>query len=161
MEQPLLSSGKFPSFIIESLQFCLNGIVFMHLRWIGAEKRDSDRWSSYEHVGRAGSAIPTASLAGSEVSVDEIRSAAASSDIYPPSLHAPLLSYPSPQPLYPSGNWKLVKKILAELIIFWWSFWTGFELIMRFLLALINTIYVEIFVVLLYWIMLAILLQNM
>ncbi|XP_057778087.1 uncharacterized protein LOC130996834 isoform X1 [Salvia miltiorrhiza] len=65
-----------------------------------AEKRESDRWSSYEHVGRAGSAIPTASLPGSVVSVDEIRSAAASSDIYPPSLHAPLLS--SPQPHYPS-----------------------------------------------------------
>lgn len=53
-------------------------------------------------MGRAGSVIPTASLAGTEVSVDEIRSAAAFSDPYPPSLHAPLLS--SPEPLYPNGN---------------------------------------------------------
>lgn len=46
--------------------------------------------------------IPTASLAGTEVSVDEIRSAAAYSNPYPPSLHAALLS--SPEPFYPSGN---------------------------------------------------------
>ncbi|KAK4418981.1 protein SSUH2 [Sesamum alatum] len=65
---------------------------------LSAEK--SDGWSSYEHVGRAGSAIPTASLAGTQVSVDEIRSAAAFSDPYPPSLHAPLLS--SPEPVYPN-----------------------------------------------------------
>ncbi|KAL8526770.1 hypothetical protein ACS0TY_015832 [Phlomoides rotata] len=63
---------------------------------------ESGKWSSYEHVGRAGSVIPTASLAGTEVSVDEIRSAGAFSEIYPPSLHAPLLS--SPEPLYPNAH---------------------------------------------------------
>ncbi|KAL6955534.1 hypothetical protein U1Q18_048379 [Sarracenia purpurea var. burkii] len=59
------------------------------------------RSSSYQYVGRAGSVIPTASLAGTEVSVDEIRSAAsASSDrYYPPSLHAPLISSPDPDPI--------------------------------------------------------------
>ncbi|CAL5359740.1 unnamed protein product [Camellia sinensis] len=47
----------------------------------------------------AGSIIPTASLAGTEVSVDEIRSATTSSDrYYPPSLHAPLISSPEPDP---------------------------------------------------------------
>lgn len=59
---------------------------------------DSEKWSSYQYVGRAGSVIPTASLAGTEVSVDEIRSASAVSDRYPPSLHAPLISSPEPYP---------------------------------------------------------------
>ncbi|KAK3031361.1 hypothetical protein RJ639_036069 [Escallonia herrerae] len=65
--------------------------------------KESEKWSSYEYVGRAGSAIPTASLAGTgtEVSVDEIRSAAALSDRYPPALHAPLISPPEPE-RYPS-----------------------------------------------------------
>ncbi|XP_051130391.1 uncharacterized protein LOC127250942 [Andrographis paniculata] len=56
----------------------------------------ADKWSSYEHIGRVGSAIPTASLSGTEVSVDEIRSAAAFREPYPLSLHAPLLSPPNP-----------------------------------------------------------------
>ncbi|CAL5342337.1 unnamed protein product [Camellia sinensis] len=48
---------------------------------------------------RASSIIPTASLVGTEVSVDEMRSATASSDrYYPPSLHAPLISSPEPDP---------------------------------------------------------------
>ncbi|KAI8005825.1 hypothetical protein LOK49_LG07G02557 [Camellia lanceoleosa] len=48
---------------------------------------------------RAGSIIPTASLARTEVSVDENRSATASSDrYYPLSLHAPLISSPEPNP---------------------------------------------------------------
>ncbi|XP_057983723.1 uncharacterized protein LOC131168368 [Malania oleifera] len=59
---------------------------------------ESGRWSSYQHVGRAGSVIPTASLAGTEVSVEEIRSAAASSEYYPPSIHAGLISSPEPDP---------------------------------------------------------------
>ncbi|KAI9153808.1 hypothetical protein LWI28_016835 [Acer negundo] len=68
-----------------------------------SEKRsesESERWSSYQHVGRVNSVIPTASLAGIEVSVDEIRSAsAASSDHhYPSSIHAPLISSPEPDP---------------------------------------------------------------
>ncbi|XP_059647140.1 uncharacterized protein LOC132293615 isoform X2 [Cornus florida] len=53
--------------------------------------KESDKWSSYQYVGRVGSVIPTTSLAETEVSVDEIRSAAAFSDRYPPSLHAALV----------------------------------------------------------------------
>lgn len=87
MEQPLLSAGN------------QNG------------QGESERWSSsYEYVGRAGSLIPTASLAGTEVSVDEIRSAASvASSPYPPSLHAPLVSSPQPyhsQPHEPGFNYR-------------------------------------------------------
>ncbi|GAA0172113.1 hypothetical protein LIER_26007 [Lithospermum erythrorhizon] len=71
------------------------------------ENGSSNRWSSYEYVGRSGSVIPTASLTGGErVSVDEIRAAAASAppseQIYPPSLHAPLLGPPPQYPPPPS-----------------------------------------------------------
>ncbi|KAM6574358.1 hypothetical protein CsatA_022685 [Cannabis sativa] len=59
-------------------------------------EKESDKWSSYQYVGRAGSVIPTASLPGTEVSVEEIRSAAAVSDAYPPSIHAPLVGSPPP-----------------------------------------------------------------
>ncbi|KAF5747591.1 hypothetical protein HS088_TW05G00316 [Tripterygium wilfordii] len=59
--------------------------------------RESERWSSNPYVGRTGAVIPTASLAGTEVSVDEIRSAA-SSGYYPPSIHGPLVSAPEPVP---------------------------------------------------------------
>ncbi|XP_027068185.1 uncharacterized protein [Coffea arabica] len=78
MEEPLLSSDK-------------NGA-----RDGG---RESDKLRSYEYVGRAGSIIPTAFLAGSQVSVAEIRSAASipHSDPYPPSLHGALVSPPPPQ----------------------------------------------------------------
>ncbi|CAL5431336.1 unnamed protein product [Camellia sinensis] len=63
------------------------------------EKQSFERWSSYQFVERAGSIIPTASLAGTEVSVDEIQSVTASSDrYYLPSLHAPLISSPEPDP---------------------------------------------------------------
>ncbi|XP_057512083.1 uncharacterized protein LOC130794231 isoform X2 [Actinidia eriantha] len=66
---------------------------------VGGERKSTERVNSYQYVGRANSVIPTASLAGTEVSVDEIRSAAASSDhFYPPSLHAPLVSSPEPDP---------------------------------------------------------------
>lgn len=61
-------------------------------------EKGSEKWSSYQYVGRAGSVIPTASLAGTEVSVEEIRSAAADSDHYPPSIHAALVSSPEPDP---------------------------------------------------------------
>ena len=57
-----------------------------------------ERFSSYEYLGRTGSFIPTASVAGTELSVEEIRSAAAYSDHYPPSLHAPLVSSREPEP---------------------------------------------------------------
>ncbi|KAJ8427348.1 hypothetical protein Cgig2_013036 [Carnegiea gigantea] len=57
-----------------------------------------ERFSSYQYLGRTGSFIPTASVAGTELSVEEIRSAAAYSDHYPPSLHAPLVSSPEPEP---------------------------------------------------------------
>ncbi|GMQ11261.1 hypothetical protein CsSME_00053957 [Camellia sinensis var. sinensis] len=66
------------------------------------EKQSFERWSSYQYVETAGSIIPTASLAGTEVSVNEIRFATASSDrYYPHSLHAPLISSPEPDP---NGN---------------------------------------------------------
>ncbi|KDP24504.1 hypothetical protein JCGZ_25068 [Jatropha curcas] len=60
-------------------------------------EKESERWSSYQYVGRTGTVIPTSSLAGTELSVEEIRSAAAS-DHYPPSLHAALISSPEPDP---------------------------------------------------------------
>ena len=67
---------------------------------VEGERKSTERVNSYQYVGRANSVIPTASLAGTEVSVDEIRSAAASSDhFYPPSLHAPLVSSPEPDPI--------------------------------------------------------------
>ncbi|KAJ4834749.1 hypothetical protein Tsubulata_012583 [Turnera subulata] len=62
------------------------------------DKESDNRWSSYQHVGRTGSVYPTAYLAGTEVSVEEIRSAATTSDLYPPSLHAALISSPEPHP---------------------------------------------------------------
>lgn len=53
------------------------------------------KWSSYQFVGaRPGSVIPTASSPGTQLSLDEIRSAAAFSDSYPPSLHAALVASP-------------------------------------------------------------------
>ena len=58
-----------------------------------SELGENDKWSAYQHVGRTGSVLPPAS-----VSVDEIRSAAASSDHYPPSIHAALLTSPEPNP---------------------------------------------------------------
>ncbi|KAF5471572.1 hypothetical protein F2P56_008352, partial [Juglans regia] len=63
-----------------------------------AGEKESGKWSSYQYVGRTGSGIPTASLAGTEVSVEEIRSAAAFSDHYPPSLHSALVGSPEPDP---------------------------------------------------------------
>ena len=59
--------------------------------------KESEKWHSYPSVERTGSTIPTAS----EVSVDEIRSAATGSDCYPASLHAPLMSSPEPPPYIP------------------------------------------------------------
>lgn len=59
--------------------------------------KESEKWHSYPSVERTGSTIPTAS----EVSVDEIRSAATGSDRYPASLHAPLMSSPEPPPYIP------------------------------------------------------------
>ncbi|KAM1597719.1 hypothetical protein PS2_032593 [Malus domestica] len=76
MEEPLLSSER-------------NGEL---------GEKGSEKWSSYQYVGRAGSVIPTAALAGTEVSVEEIRSAATYSDHYPPSLHAALVSQQEPDP---------------------------------------------------------------
>lgn len=61
-------------------------------------EKDSGRWSSYQYVGRTGSVLPTASLAGTEVSVEEIRSATPFSEHYPPSIHAGLISSPEPDP---------------------------------------------------------------
>ncbi|KAK8563836.1 hypothetical protein V6N13_005937 [Hibiscus sabdariffa] len=67
-----------------------------------SEKRseidENERLSSYQYVGRTGSVIPTASLAGMDVSIEEIRSATSFSTHYPPSVHAPLISSPQPHP---------------------------------------------------------------
>lgn len=63
-----------------------------------AGEKESGKWSSYQYVGRTGSVIPTTSLAGTEVSVEEIRSAAFFTDHYPPSLHSALVSEPDPDP---------------------------------------------------------------
>ncbi|GAV65488.1 hypothetical protein CFOL_v3_09003 [Cephalotus follicularis] len=60
------------------------------------EEKRSERLKSYEYVGRTGSVIPTSSLAGTEVSVEEIRSVAPYSDHYPPSIHAALITSPDP-----------------------------------------------------------------
>ncbi|CAN0926409.1 Protein SSUH2 homolog [Linum grandiflorum] len=68
-------------------------------------EKESGGWSSYEYLGRTGSVIPTGSLVGTEVSVAEIRSAAASSNIYPPSIHAPLVSSPEPYPTDGQGGY--------------------------------------------------------
>lgn len=66
-------------------------------------EKDSGKWSSYQYVGGTNSGgIPTSSLAGTDVSVDEIRSAAAASSAstgyYPPSLHGALVGSPEPDP---------------------------------------------------------------
>jgi hypothetical protein len=57
-----------------------------------------ERVSSYLYVGRTGSVIPSSTIAGAEVSIEEIRSATASSDYYPPSLHGALVASPDPDP---------------------------------------------------------------
>ncbi|MFQ6654840.1 hypothetical protein Gotur_025648, partial [Gossypium turneri] len=59
---------------------------------------ENERLSSYQYVGRTGSVIPTASLPGTDVSIEEIRSATSFSTPYPPSIHAPLISSPEPLP---------------------------------------------------------------
>ncbi|TYG54201.1 hypothetical protein ES288_D09G170500v1, partial [Gossypium darwinii] len=59
---------------------------------------ENERLISYQYVGRAGSVIPTASLPGTDVSIEEIRSATSFSTPYPPSIHAPLISSPEPLP---------------------------------------------------------------
>ncbi|XP_075517288.1 uncharacterized protein LOC142551776 [Primulina tabacum] len=69
---------------------------------LSAEKGRSARWGSYEHVGRTGAVIHTASMPGTEVSLDEIRFAAAFSEVYPPSLYAPVAGSPAPAQLYPN-----------------------------------------------------------
>lgn len=61
-------------------------------------EKEGENWSSYQYVGRTGTVIPTASLAGTEVSVEEIRSAVALSDTYPPSIHGALVGSPEPNP---------------------------------------------------------------
>ncbi|XVE76492.1 hypothetical protein DITRI_Ditri12bG0177900 [Diplodiscus trichospermus] len=68
-----------------------------------SESEESERLSSYQYVGRTGSVIPTASLVGTEVSIEEIRSATPFPSHYPPSvhapsIHAPLVSSPEPHP---------------------------------------------------------------
>ncbi|KAI8020696.1 Phospholipase D beta 2 [Camellia lanceoleosa] len=75
------------------------------------EKQSFERWNLYQYVERASSITPTASLAGTEVSVDKIRSATASSDrYYPPSLHVPLINSPE---LDPNGANNLIPMEIA------------------------------------------------
>lgn len=120
MEQPLLSGNKINScpgqFFRTKFQSlsCFCFWVFNFFFFVGFEleqrsesvEKDNGQWSSYQYLGRTGSVIPTASsLAGTEVSVDEIRYAAAnasSSGYYPPSLHGALVGSPDPHP-YPTG----------------------------------------------------------
>lgn len=54
--------------------------------------------------------IPTASLAGTEVSIEEIRSASPFPGHYPPSIHAPLISSPEPDP-NPNGMYVQYKPL--------------------------------------------------
>lgn len=60
--------------------------------------RGRDQLSHYQYVRGTGSANPTDSFAGTQVSVEEIRSAPNVSDYYPPSLHGALVSSPEPDP---------------------------------------------------------------
>ncbi|KAI6706038.1 hypothetical protein NL676_009000 [Syzygium grande] len=61
--------------------------------------QETDKWRSYQYLGRTGFVIPTtASVAGTEVSVDEIRSTAAASNRFPPSIHSAIVSEPEPDP---------------------------------------------------------------
>lgn len=81
--------------------FCgvfLNEVSFGTEQGDKSSQKENDTLSAYQYVGRAGSVLPTASLAGTEISVDEIRSAAAHSERYPPSLHSALLSSPDEDP---------------------------------------------------------------
>lgn len=75
------------------------------------EGKENEKWHSYPSVGRTGSTIPTAS----DVSVDEIRSAATGSDRYPASLHAPLMSSPEPPPYIPGTVYVKCLRILSSL----------------------------------------------
>lgn len=87
--------------LIWSIHYDFDSGYFLFFVGVELEKReDSGKWSSYQYVGGAGSVMPTASLAGTHVSVDEIRSAAAvsSSSYYPPSLHGALVGSPEPDP---------------------------------------------------------------
>jgi hypothetical protein len=81
-----------------------------------AGEKESGKWSSYQYVGRTGSVIPTTSLAGTEVSVEEIRSAAFFSEHYPPSLHSALVSEPEPEP-DPNGT-----RMFPDWLFFVWVF---------------------------------------
>ncbi|KAL5973534.1 hypothetical protein ACLOJK_030185 [Asimina triloba] len=58
-------------------------------------EKESDRWISYQYMG---SVLQTSPAAVGEVSVEEIRSASAISDLYPPSIHGGLVSSPDPYP---------------------------------------------------------------
>ncbi|XP_042510518.1 protein SSUH2 homolog [Macadamia integrifolia] len=60
--------------------------------------KEKEKWVSYQYLGRTGSVLPYPYVAGAEVSIEEIRSAVSSSDHYPPSIHAPLISSPEPDP---------------------------------------------------------------
>ncbi|XP_038883262.1 protein SSUH2 homolog [Benincasa hispida] len=60
--------------------------------------RGRDQLNPYQYLRTTGSANPTDSFAGTQVSVEEIRSAPNISNYYPPSLHGALVSSPEPDP---------------------------------------------------------------
>lgn len=78
--------------------YLLFSVAFELEKRTGSIEEESGKWSSYQYVGGTGSVRPTSALAGTEVSVDEIRSAAAASGYYPPSLHGALVGSPEPDP---------------------------------------------------------------
>jgi hypothetical protein len=121
MEQQPLLSGKISIlshhnfFFHINFQFLSLILYFYHdfdsgyfLFFVELEQRSdlvgtgnqSGNWSSYQYLGRTGSAIPTASVTGAHVSVDEIRSAAAvsSSVGYYPPVPGALVGSPDPDP---------------------------------------------------------------
>lgn len=77
---------------------------FLISSWIREENRSElgdrgrDQLSHYQYLRTTGSANPIDSFAGTQVSVEEIRSAPNVSDYYPPSLHGALVSSPKPDP---------------------------------------------------------------
>ncbi|MBA0645723.1 hypothetical protein Goklo_013784, partial [Gossypium klotzschianum] len=56
------------------------------------------RLSSYKFVGKTRSVIPTTSLAGKDINIEEIRSIASFSTPYPPTIHALLINSSKPLP---------------------------------------------------------------
>lgn len=77
---------------------------FLISPWFREENRSElgdggrDQLNHYQYLRTTGSANPIDSFAGTQVSVEEIRSAPNVSHYYPPSLHGALVSSPEPDP---------------------------------------------------------------